>query len=67
MASADGDEVVDAASHAGRKIKATWQVGRERKVSTGPERQQESRESQQRCSVNLPEQGRDSDEHCGGE
>lgn len=49
VASADGDEVVDAASHAGRKIKATWQVGRERKVSTGPERQQESRESQQQC------------------
>lgn len=51
-ASADGDEALDAASHAGRKSKATWQMGQERKASTGPEQQQ--------CSVNLLE-------HCGGE
>lgn len=39
-ASADRDEVLDVASHAGRKRKATWQMGQEKEASTGPERQQ---------------------------
>lgn len=55
--------------HHGRKEKKGHvAVGRERKASTGPGRQQQSRQSQQQCLGRLPEQGEgETAQHGGGE
>lgn len=67
-ASADGDEVVDAASRARRKRKATWWVGRERKAgqALGASNSPGSRSSSAQ-RVFLSRGGGDAGEHGGGE